>query len=319
MHTGQWMKKPWVWCLLLLLALLVSVSVGSVALPINQLFNPDSISYSIVWQLRLPRAFNAMLVGGSLALAGLLIQNLVKNPLADPYLLGVSGGAASCQLLVIMLGLTLSAEVLFLVGFAGSLLATLLVLKLSYHGRIKPNKVTLNGVVMAFGFAAVISFMLSLADGQQIRSMMFWLMGDLSFAQPSWLMVALLALCFFLLRRQHSALDLLARGELFARKSGVHAEKLNLMVFLMTALLTSMAVAQAGTIGFVGLIIPHIVRLMVGYQHRHLLSVTILAGALFLLIADTLARTVLSPIQLPVGIFTALVGVPVFLLLSRKI
>jgi len=311
--------KPWVWWLFLLVALLVSVSVGSVALPIDQLFNPDSITYSIVWQLRLPRAINAMLVGGCLALAGLLIQNLVKNPLADPYLLGVSGGAASCQLLVIMLGLSLSAEALFLIGFGGSLLATLLVLKLSFHGRIKPNKVTLNGVVMAFGFAAIISFMLSLADGQQIRSMMFWLMGDLSFAQPSWLMVVLLALCFVLLRRQHTALDLLARGELFARKSGVHAERLNLMVFLMTALLTSMAVAQAGTIGFVGLIIPHIVRLLVGYQHRHLLSVTILAGALFLLIADTLARTVLSPIQLPVGIFTALVGVPVFLLLSRKI
>lgn len=319
MHTRLWLVKPWVWWLFLLVALLVSVSVGSVALPIDQLFNPDSITYSIVWQLRLPRAINAMLVGGCLALAGLLIQNLVKNPLADPYLLGVSGGAASCQLLVIMLGLSLSAEALFLIGFGGSLLATLLVLKLSFHGRIKPNKVTLNGVVMAFGFAAIISFMLSLADGQQIRSMMFWLMGDLSFAQPSWLMVVLLALCFVLLRRQHTALDLLARGELFARKSGVHAERLNLMVFLMTALLTSMAVAQAGTIGFVGLIIPHIVRLLVGYQHRHLLSVTILAGALFLLIADTLARTVLSPIQLPVGIFTALVGVPVFLLLSRKI
>ncbi|KAA3639281.1 MAG: iron ABC transporter permease [Proteobacteria bacterium] len=319
MQTQQWLKKPWVWWLLLLLALLVSLSVGSVTVIFGQLFNSDSISYSIVWQLRLPRAFNAMLVGGCLALAGLLIQNLVKNPLADPYLLGVSGGAASCQLLVIMLGLSLSAEALFLIGFAGSLLATLLVLKLSYHGRIKPNKVTLNGVVMAFGFAAIISFMLSLADGQQIRSMMFWLMGDLSFAQPSWLMVVLLALCYALLRRQHSALDLLARGELFARKSGVHAERLNLMVFIMTALLTSMAVAQAGTIGFVGLIIPHIVRLLVGYQHRHLLSVTILAGALFLLIADTLARTVLSPIQLPVGIFTALVGVPVFLVLSRKI
>ncbi len=319
MQTRQWLKRPWIWWLFLLLALIVSVSVGSVALPLNQLFNPDSITYSIVWQLRIPRALNAMLVGGSLALAGLLIQNLVKNPLADPYLLGVSGGAASCQLLVIMLGLSLSAEALFLIGFGGSLLATLLVLKLSYHGRIKPNKVTLNGVVMAFGFAAIISFMLSLADGQQIRSMMFWLMGDLSFAQPSWLMVVILGLCYFLLRQQHTALDLLARGELFARKSGVHAERLNLMVFVMTALLTSMAVAQAGTIGFVGLIIPHIVRLLVGYQHRHLLSVTILAGALFLLIADTLARTVLSPIQLPVGIFTALVGVPVFLVLSRKI
>lgn len=319
MQSAQWLIKPWLWLAFLSVALIISVLVGSESVPLDQLFNPDSITYGIVWQLRMPRAINAMLVGGSLALSGLLIQNLVKNPLADPYLLGVSGGAASCQLLVIMLGISLSAEALFLVGFAGSLLATLWVLRLSYHGRIKPNKVTLNGVVMAFGFAAVISFMLSLADGQQIRSMMFWLMGDLSFAQPSWLMVVLLAICYGLLQRQHTALDLLARGELFARKSGVHAERLNLMVFLMTALLTSMAVAQAGTIGFVGLIIPHIVRLMVGFQHRNLLPITLLAGALFLLLADTLARTVLSPIQLPVGIFTALVGVPVFLFLSRKI
>ncbi|GAA4821012.1 ABC transporter permease [Marinicella pacifica] len=319
MQTRHWLQRPWVWWLFLLPVLLFSLSMGSVSLSLDQLFKPDTITYGIVWHLRLPRALNAILVGGSLALAGLLIQNMVKNPLADPYLLGVSGGAASCQLLVIMLGLTVSQAALFFIGFGGSLLATLLVLKLSYHGRIKPNKVTLNGVVMAFGFAAVISFMLSLADGQQIRSMMFWLMGDLSFAQPSWLMGVLLIFCYVLLQRQHSALDLLARGELFARKSGVHAERLNLMVFLMTALLTSMAVAQAGTIGFVGLIIPHIVRLLVGYQHRHLLPISILAGALFLLIADTLARTLLSPVQLPVGIFTALIGVPVFLVLSRKI
>ncbi len=314
----QWLRKPWLWVLLLLVTLLFSVLVGSVSVPLAEVFDKNTITYSIVWQLRLPRSLNAMLVGSCLALSGLLIQNMVKNPLADPYLLGVSGGAATCQLLVIMLGLSLSAEALFLVGFVGSLLATLWVLKLSYNGRLDASKVTLNGVVMAFGFAAVISFMLSLADGQQIRSMMFWLMGDLSFADPSWLMALLLAVSYVLLRRQHTALDLLARGELFARKSGVNAERLNLMVFVLTALLTSMAVAQAGTIGFVGLIIPHIVRLLVGYQHRHLLPVTLIAGALFLLIADTLARTVLSPIQLPVGIFTAIIGVPVFLYLSRR-
>src|SRR5690554_4777171 len=135
MQTRQWLQKPWVWWLFLLLALVISVSMGSVSLSLEQLFKPDSVTFGIVWQLRLPRAINAMLVGGSLALAGLLIQNMVKNPLADPYLLGVSGGAASCQLVVIMLGISLSQEVLFLVGFGGSLLATLLVLKLSYHGR----------------------------------------------------------------------------------------------------------------------------------------------------------------------------------------
>ncbi|MGJ8662874.1 MAG: FecCD family ABC transporter permease [Marinicella sp.] len=309
----------WFWLVLLLVLVFVSLSLGTVYVPISAFFDSQSTYYEIIWSLRLPRILNAIMVGGCLALAGLLIQNLVKNPLADPYLLGVSGGAASIQLVVIIMGISLSQNVLFAFGFLGSMVATLLLLKLSYHGRIRPDKITLNGVVLAFGFAAFISFVLATASGQQIKSMMFWLMGDLSFSEPNLLMPFIMLISFFVLLRLSRTLDLLARGDMFALKSGIHVSRINLWVFVITALLTSMAVAQAGTIGFVGLIIPHTVRLFAGYQHRQLIPMCLLVGACFLLGADTLARTVMSPIQLPVGIFTALIGVPVFLWLNRKV
>jgi len=184
-QTSSVFSQWWLWCLVLLILGFVALSVGSVHVPLNSLFDSTSPYFDIVWQLRLPRIINAIMVGACLALAGLLIQNLVKNPLADPYLLGVSGGAAVVQLLVIVTGLTLSQHLLFVFGFIGSLLATLLLLKLSYQGRIRPDKITLNGVVLAFGFAAFISFILATASGQQIKSMMFWLMGDMSFAEPN--------------------------------------------------------------------------------------------------------------------------------------
>ena len=143
---------------MLLLLVVVALTVGSVQVPFSALFDSDSTYFEIIWQLRFPRIINSIMVGACLALAGLLIQNLVKNPLADPYLLGVSGGAAVVQLMVIVTGLSLSQYLLFAFGFMGSLLATLLLLKLSYQGRIRPDKITLNGVVLAFGFAAFISF-----------------------------------------------------------------------------------------------------------------------------------------------------------------
>lgn len=317
--AGHFWGRSWVWLLLLCGLILLALLSGSVKVPFSALFDSQSPYFEIIWKLRLPRVINAILIGGSLALAGLLIQNMVKNPLADPYLLGVSGGAATVQLLVIISGLSVAQNTLFLFGFIGSLAATLLLLKLSYQGRIKPEKITLNGVVLAFGFAAIISFVLATASGQQIKSMMFWLMGDLSFSQPNLVMPIIIALSFLVLIRYHRALDLLARGDLFALKSGVNTHQVNLIVFIIIAVLTSMAVAQAGTIGFVGLIIPHLVRMMTGYQHRQLIPMCLLVGACFLLAADTLARTLLSPIQLPVGIFTALIGVPVFLWLNRKI
>lgn len=318
-QAGNFWGRWWAWLIMLCCLVLVALMSGSVHTPFNALIDSQSAYFEIIWQLRLPRIINAILVGGCLALAGLLIQNMVKNPLADPYLLGVSGGAATVQLLVIITGLSLSQNTLFLFGFLGSMAATLLLLKLSYQGRIKPEKITLNGVVLAFGFAAIISFVLATASGQQIKSMMFWLMGDMSFSQPNILMPIVIGLSLFVLMKNHRALDLLARGDLFALKSGVNTHRINLIIFVIIAVLTSMAVAQAGTIGFVGLIIPHLVRLMTGYQHKHLIPMCLLVGACFLLAADTLARTIMSPIQLPVGIFTALIGVPVFLWLNRKI
>lgn len=316
---GRWTSSLWFWVLLLIIITCLSLLVGSVSIRMADLWTPGTPQFAVVWELRFPRAINALVVGACLSVAGLLVQNLVKNPLADPYLLGVSGGAATVQLLVIMTGLSLSHSVLFFCGFMGSLLATLLLFKLSYQGELRPNKITLNGVVLAFGFAAVISFVLSTAEGRQIKSMMFWLMGDLSFASPSALMIIIGLLALACLIRHARSLDLLARGDLFAAKSGVNVKSLNLTVFVLTALLTSMAVAQAGTIGFVGLIIPHLVRMLVGHQHRQLLPLCVLVGGAFLLLADTLARTVLSPVQLPVGVFTAMIGVPVFLWLNRKI
>ncbi|MCF6299653.1 MAG: iron ABC transporter permease [Proteobacteria bacterium] len=297
----------------------IALTVGSVSVSFSELFTPNSPHHQIIWQIRLPRIINALVVGGLLSLAGLLIQNLVKNPLADPYLLGVSGGAAVIQLLIIISGVQLASSVNMLAGFIGSAVATLLLLKISYQGHIKPDKLTLNGVVLAFGFAAIISFLLAVALNENIKSRLFWLMGDLSFVKPGWIVLVILLFSIFYLHRLHPELDMLARGEQFAKKSGVAVTKINLTVFLMVALLTSLAVSQAGTIGFVGLIIPHIVRLISGNSHQQLILLTPVIGACFLLFADTIARTILSPIQLPVGVFTAIIGVPVFLFLNLKV
>ncbi len=311
---------PWsaFWSVVVLLLLLISLNVGTLDTNWQAMWEPDHAHHDIIWQLRWPRALNALLVGACLSLAGLLIQNMVKNPLADPYLLGVSGGAATVQLSLILLASSLPIIIQILAGFAGSLLAALLLLKLSYFGHIRTAKLTLNGVVLAFGFAAIISLLLAMAPPEQMKSMMFWLMGDLSFAQhQAWQFIVLL-FAAAILYSKHRPLDILARGEWFAIKSGVDAAKLNLWVFGLAALLTSVAVAQAGTIAFVGLVVPHMVRLLAGNTHRLLIPLSLLAGGAFLLAADTLSRTVLSPLQLPVGIFTAVIGVPVFLILNRK-
>ena len=304
--------------LLLLLVVIFSLLFGTVSTPFNAVYDTQHPLHGIIWQVRWPRVQNALLVGACLSVAGLLIQNMVKNPLADPYLLGVSGGAATVQLFFILTASSLASDLQVLAGFAGGFGAAMLLLKLSYSGQIRTSKLTLNGVVLAFGFAAIISMMLALAPPDQMKSMMFWLMGDLSFVRSQWWHFVVLFLATLLLFSKHKPLDILARGELFATKSGVNASRLNLLVFTLVALLTSIAVAQAGTIGFVGLVVPHLMRLLVGNRHYMLIPLSVLAGALFLLAADTLSRTVMSPIQLPVGIFTALIGVPVFLWLNSK-
>ncbi len=271
----------------------------------------------LILELRLTRALGAFATGGLLSLAGALMQVLVRNPLADPYVLGISGGAAVAALLSMLLGL----GGVWLTGsaFGGALFAMALVFGLARgQGSWTPTRLLLTGVVLAAGWGALISFILAISPDSNMRGMLFWLMGDLSFALspvPALIMLILGLLVSWPLGRE---LNVLIRGELQAGALGIDSSRIQTLLFLLASLLTATAVVQAGSIGFVGLVIPHIMRLIGLTDHRLLLPAAALAGGSLLVLADTLARTILAPQQIPVGIITALLGVPLFLYLLRR-
>lgn len=268
----------------------------------------------VILDLRWPRSVAAFVSGALLALAGGFMQVLLRNPLADPYVLGVSGGAASGALLSLLLGF----GGLWLQGtaFAGALLSILIVFGLSHgHGSWTMNRLLLTGVVIAAGWGALVGFLLALSPEQSLRGMLFWLMGDLSqagTALPGFVLLMIGLPVAILLGRP---LNILAHGELTAAALGVSVPVLRRLVYIIASLFTATAVTIAGSIGFVGLIVPHLLRLQGVRDQRLLLPAAALLGGGLLLVADTLARTLLAPRQLPVGILTALVGVPVFLYL----
>jgi len=314
--------------LLLFLLLLLSVgsvffasATGSVSLEwgewLSAIQNSDSQQGELVWRLRLPRAMAAWAVGAMLAMSGCLMQVLLRNPLADPYVLGVSGGAAFATLL----GMVFGAAVIFLPWLAllGALVSVLIVFGLARGtGPWSGTRLLLTGVVTASGWAAMISLILSLSPDNSLRSMLFWLMGDLSYASlPLWSLLVL-AMCFILTLGLARSLNVLAMGETTARLLGEPTRNLLWVVYLLASVLTATAVSIAGSVGFVGLIVPHLMRMLVGSDHRILIPAATLFGGLFLVLSDTLARTVLSPQQLPVGVITALLGVPLFLLLLNR-
>jgi len=313
--------------LFLLLALMsgasviVAAAIGSVSLNWDQwwaaLLDSGSEFGELVWRLRLPRAAAAWTVGALLSLSGCLMQVLLRNPLADPYILGVSGGASFAALLGISAGA--AAAMLPALAWAGALISILIVFSLARgEGPWSGTRLLLTGVVTASGWAALISLVLTLGPDGSLRGMLFWLIGDLSYARlPLWAMTILLlvfALCLGMAR----SLNVLAMGETTARLLGEPTRKLLWAVYLLASVLTATAVSIAGNIGFVGLIVPHLMRLLVGSDHRVLLPSAALFGGLFLVLSDTLARTVLAPRQLPVGVVTALLGVPLFLLLLNR-
>jgi len=320
--TRYLMRTPRLLVLLILLAVFSAVTSllsGSVDTGWADLLaalagDSDSTTAVVIRELRWPRTAAAFTTGALLATAGALMQVLLRNPLADPYVLGVSGGAATGALLAMLFGLT----TLWLHGaaFGGALLSMLLVFALAHgSGSWSSQRLLLTGVVVAAGWGALIGFLLAASPDQGLRSMLFWLMGDLSFAGMPRAGAGVLTGGLLIAIALGRPLNILTHGERSAAALGVTVPALRRLVYLLASLLTATAVTLAGNIGFVGLIVPHMLRLLGLRDHRILLPAAALLGGSLLVVADTLARSLLAPRQLPVGILTALIGVPLFLAL----
>jgi iron complex transport system permease protein len=315
---------PAISVLLLAAAVLLGLSLASGSVPLglddiaDALFSDaPSLARDVLIELRLPRAMSALAVGGLLAVSGAILQVLLRNPLADPYVMGVSGGASVAALVAIILGLP--AVGVDGLAAAGALGACLLVFALAQGpGGWTPTRLLLTGIVVAAGAGSIVSLLLALGDDAQLRGMVFWLLGDLSRAERwPWLLGLLgaAAMAGVALGRQ---LNVLARGTVQAATVGMDVRRLQLLMFAVSSLLTGAAVSAAGSIGFVGLVTPHLVRLALGSDNRVVLPASALAGGVLLMAADLAARSLIAPRQLPVGALTALVGVPLFLVLMRR-
>lgn len=311
--------------LLLLLSLAgigAALAVGSAPIPFADVLRAlagagAEPQRSIVLELRLPRALGAFAVGALLAVSGALLQVLLRNPLADPYVLGTSGGAAVGALLAMLAGL--SGTWLNGGAFLGALLATVLVFGLARRGGDwSPARLLLTGIILAAGWGALIAFILTVAPEHNLRGMLFWLMGDLVTGDAPWPALALLIAVLLAGLALARPLNVLARGELQALTLGVAVAPLRNTLYVLAALGTAGAVTLAGSVGFVGLVVPHLLRLAGARDQRILLPACALAGGTLLSFADLLARTLWAPQQLPVGILTAGIGIPVFLFLLLR-
>ena len=314
--------------LVLVASIVLAARFGSVPISTSDLIavltgGGDPVTRDIVLGLRLPRALLGVLIGGGLAVAGATFQALLRNPLAEPYILGISGGASVGAVLALALGwVAVGSWALPLAAFIGALGAIVLVLRVATAtGRAMDVRVLLlAGVVVAAFFSACIALILSVSPARTVQSAVLWIMGSL--AAASWRNVALTTAytlpATLVLLRLARPLNLMAVGEETAYHLGADVEGVKRNSLLIASLITASGVAVAGVIGFVGLIIPHGVRLLVGSDHRTLLPLSFLAGAAFLTLADLVARLVLAPIETPIGVITAFVGVPLFLILLRR-
>ncbi len=317
------------WILGLLLvplgAITISLSAGSMDMSWAQLFHllqqgpGSSVGQAVLWKIRIPRTLLAGLVGAALSLSGVTFQAVLRNPLADPYLLGVSGGAALGAVAALTIGIN-SAILVSLAAFIGALTALAIVYLVARAHTCSSHTLILSGVMVGSVAAALLLFLLWRAPTEATRQAIFWLAGNLSLADPGWLGWGWLwvLVCFILLWSQAVNLDLLTQGEETAADLGLAVGRTRLILFALAGALTACAVAMAGLVGFVGLVIPHICRLLWGPAHRLLLPLAALFGACFLMIADAIARSLYAPAEMPVGVVTALLGAPFFLLLLRR-
>ncbi len=314
--------------LLCLVAMACALLVGPVELPVEEVLlalrgEADSTIRTIILDLRLPRVILAAQVGAGLAVSGAVFQALLRNPLAEPYVLGVSGGAALGAVTAIVFGITIGSVVaLPFAAFAGAVLAILLVLVMAGGGGrgFDTRVLLLSGVVIGAFFNAIILLIINFAEVETFRAALLWIMG--TFSGATWVEVLTVSLylwpailALILLARP---LNLLSVGEQSAFHLGVDVRKFKVIVYVVNSLVVGICVAGAGAIGFVGLVVPHGLRLVGGSEHRWLLTASAITGAIFMVAADTLARTVVAPTELPVGVVTALIGVPVFLWLLLR-
>ncbi|MFV0387921.1 MAG: FecCD family ABC transporter permease [Pyrinomonadaceae bacterium] len=302
---------------LLVLVFLISLNLGSEALPV---LNLNQTQASIFYEIRLPRVLLGAFVGASLAVAGAALQSLLRNPLAEPYLLGVSNGAALGTMVAFIFFITsdFAKPLGAIIGAAG---ATFAVYRLA-HTRAGMNveRLILSGVIVTTFLSSIIILFTSLLDATKLRSFTFWLLGDLSQANITGIYVCgvAAAIGIIVLMSKARALNLMMLGERDAFDLGVEVKNTRLIVFTTSSALVGVSVAASGSVGFVGLIVPHIVRLAVGSDNRIVIPCSALFGAAFVMLADTFARTAIAPRELPVGAITALIGCPLFIYLLRR-
>jgi len=308
-------------------AILLALFAGSHALSISDVWHAltgegQGIAGDVVLQLRLPRALAGFATGGLLALAGALMQVLLRNPLADPYVLGLSGGAASGALVAMLAGLgALLIGAMALAGAAASIALVLALARRDFSRRPllgaaeASPRLLLTGATLATGWGALIILILTLAPDPRLRGMLFWLMGDLNGVEHYVPALAGWGVALALVYPMARDLNAMTRGEAVAHALGVAVRRTRAAIYLLASGATAVAVTTAGTIGFIGLIVPHALRLAIGNDQRVLLPACALTGGAVLVLADTLARSVVAPLQLPVGVVTAVLGVPAFLYL----
>lgn len=300
--------------LFFLVSLFLAIVKGSIVLSFVDLTREIKDHHSLLWQIRIPRVMTACVCGALLALAGILMQLLLQNPLADPYILGVSSGAAFFTLLFMILNL----PHLSLAPWIGSALTMLVILILSIKHRWHNHTLLLTGIALTFGFSAGISLLLLISNDIHLHSMLFWLTGDLSSSTFPWFGCVLVFFGYGLCHLIAPGLNILLHGEKEAHNLGLPIRRYQLLLYFIASFFTAEAVSLTGCIGFIGLIVPHLSRRAVGFDHRKLIPASFLIGSSLLMNADTLSRTLIAPEQLPVGILLTLLGVPFFLILILK-
>ena len=309
-------KKILVLFLLLGIAVVFGLAQGSVHIPLNSLLLKDN---QVIFNMRLLRILAAILVGSGLAVAGIVLQAILRNPLAEPYLLGTSSGAGLAAVIAVILGV--SRIYMPLAAFLGAVASIVLVYTLaSERKKIADRSLILSGVIVSIAFASIIVFLVSLFGNQALHEMNWWLWGSLQVYD--WQLVLLVALpvilgigVIYLFAQDLNAIQL---GEEEAIHLGIDTQNVKNILIIITALITASLICICGIIGFVGLIVPHMMRQIVGSNHKALIPVTCLAAAIFMVICDIVSRTLFAPVEIPIGVITAIIGAPIFIILLKR-